>query len=329
MNKNFWKNKKVLVTGFEGFLGSHLVKALLTTQARVTGLDICTHRRETILASADYKRMDVYKGSVADPKIVEKILRRHAMDVIFHLAAEAIVSHGRENPARAFESNIQGTWIVLEAVRRYSPGSAVIVASSDKAYGACAKLPYKEDAPCAGNYPYDVSKSCADLIARTYFDTYRLPVAVTRCGNIYGPGDFHFSRIIPEAIRCALTGQELLIRSDGKFVRDYVYVDDIVGGYILLAEKLKKLGLAGEVFNLSDESPKTVMDVVRCVFKILGRRPRFKILNQAQHEIKEQYLASGKARKILGWRARCRFEEGLRRSIDWYKGYYQTRGGGR
>jgi CDP-glucose 4,6-dehydratase len=321
MNKNFWINKRVLITGFEGFLGSNLTKSLLTTKAKVFGLDIKTYRKETILCLSNYKRMEVYKGSVTNHKLLQKILHNHSINIIFHLAAEAIVSASRQKPLKAFESNIKGTWTVLEAARQYGKIEALVVASSDKAYGSHIKLPYKEDAPLAGNHPYDVSKSCADLIAYAYFHTYDLPVAVTRCGNIYGPGDYNFSRIIPDTIRCALTGKKLLIRSNGKFTRDYVYVDDIVNGYIILAEKLNKLRLSGEAFNFSDENPMTVLELVNAVFKILKKRPNYKILDQAKYEIKHQYLASNKARKILGWRTRYSFEEGLHRTIEWIKCY--------
>ncbi|HOD12712.1 MAG TPA: GDP-mannose 4,6-dehydratase [Candidatus Omnitrophota bacterium] len=327
MNKNFWKNKKVLITGFEGFLGSHLTKMLLTTKAEVVGLDIKTYRKTTILLSSDYKRMKVYKGNVANYALVRKILQKHSIDVIFHLAAEAIVGASQQKPLRAFESNIKGTWTVLEAARQYGKIEALVVASSDKAYGCHKKLPYQEDMPLMANHPYDVSKSCADLIAYTYAHTYDLPVAITRCGNIFGPGDFNLSRIIPDAIKCALTGKTLLIRSDGKFTRDYVYVDDIANGYILLAEKLKKLDLGGEAFNFSDENPITVLDLVNSVSRILEKQIDYKILDQAKYEIKHQYLASHKARKVLGWRVQYRIEKGLRQTVMWMRCNIRERDG--
>jgi len=228
MNVKFWDNKKVLITGFEGFLGSHLTRRLLDTKAKVIGLDIRTFRKDTILSSSDYSKMKVYNGDVANYALMRRILAKHSIDVIFHLAAEALVENGLKNPRGAFKSNIMGTWEVLEAARAQKHMHAVVVASSDKAYGSHQKLPYKENAPLLASHPYDVSKSCADLIARTYAVTYGLPVAITRCGNIYGPGDFNFSRIIPDALRCLFSGKTLKLRSDGKYVRDYVYVDDIV-----------------------------------------------------------------------------------------------------
>jgi len=319
MNKNFWKNKRVLITGFEGFLGSHLTKALLTTKAKVMGLDIKIHRKETILLPSDYKNMEVYKGSVANYNLVKKILQKHSIDIIFHLAAEAIVGVSQQKPLKAFESNIKGTWTVLEAARQYGKIEALVVASSDKAYGSHKKLPYRENMPLIASHPYDVSKSCADLLVHTYAHTYHAPVAITRCGNIFGPGDFNFSRIVPDAIRCALSGKKLLIRSNGRFTRDYVYVDDIVNGYILLAEQLKKKGLEGEAFNFSDENPIAVLDLVNSIGKVLEKEIDYKILDRAKYEIKHQYLASSKARRVLDWRTHHRLEKGLRKTTEWMK----------
>ncbi len=319
MNKKFWDKKSVLVTGFEGFLGSGLSKTLLTTKAKVIGLDIKTFRRETILCCTDYEKMKVYKGSVTEYKLLHRILRRHSIDVIFHLAAEAIVGSSQENPLKAFESNIRGTWTVLEAARQYNKIRAIVVASSDKAYGSHKKLPYKEDMPLIAKHPYDVSKSCADLIAHSYAHTYGLPVAITRCGNIYGPGDFHFSRIVPDAIRCALSGKTLFMRSNGKYMRDYVYVDDIVSGYMLLAEKLTGSKISGEAFNFSDENPITVLRVVDKVARTTGNKLRYKILDNAKYEIKNQYLNSRKSKDVLRWHPRHSFAEGINETINWFK----------
>jgi len=320
MNKRFWKNKKVLITGFEGFLGSNLTKAMLTSTAKIFGLDIKVKRKDTILAPADYKNMIVIKGSVADYVLLKDTIVKNKINVIFHLAAEAIVGTCQSNPLTAFSTNVRGTWNILEACRNAKHVQSIIIASSDKAYGAHKKLPYKEGAPLTGKHPYDVSKSCADLIANTYFHTYDLPVTVTRCGNIYGPGDFNLSRIVPDAIRCAVGGRTLLIRSDGKFIRDYVYVDDIVNGYIVLAENFKKLGLGGEAFNFSDEHPITVVELVNKIFKISGKKPDYKILNKARYEIKQQYLSADKARRILGWRTKYNLEKGLAETIKWITG---------
>lgn len=321
MNKKFWKNKKVLITGYEGFLGSNLTKSLISLGAVLYGLDIVVGRRATILTKDDYNKINVIKGNVTNYKLAERIIKEHGINVVFHLAAEAIVDKSYANPLRGFSTNIEGTWNILEACRNSQTIQSIIIASSDKAYGDHKKLPYTENSPLQGRHPYDVSKSCADLIACTYAHTYNLPVAVTRCGNIYGPGDFNFSRIVPDAIRCALTGKELLIRSDGKFTRDYVFVGDIVNGYILLAEKLKELPLKGETFNFSDENPVTVIDIVNRIFKLVKKDPWYKILNQSRYEIKHQYLASGKARKILGWKTLFSLDNGLEQTIKAYKEY--------
>lgn len=320
INKHFWKNKSVLVTGFEGFLGSNFTKALIYCGTKVVGLDIKTRRKETILTADDYKKITVIKGSVTNYRLLDSILTDKKINIVFHLAAEAIVGKCHSNPLRTFSANIKGTWNLLEACRSSKTIKSIIVASSDKAYGSHKKLPYTEEAPLIGNHPYDVSKSCADLIAYTYFHTYGLPAAVTRCGNIYGPGDFNFSRIIPDALQCIKNNKTLLIRSDGKFVRDYVYVDDIVEGYILLAEKLESRQLAGQVFNFSIEKPITVLELLKQIDKVGVQygKLEYKILNAAKYEIKKQYLSSAKARKILGWKPKHTLNQGLQKTISWY-----------
>jgi len=319
MNKNFWKNKRVLVTGFEGFLGSHLTKALIASGAKVAGLDIKVHRKETILTKDDYRKITVIKGSVTHYRLLEKILRKNKINIVFHLAAEAIVGKCHNNPLCAFATNITGTWNVLEACTKAGGIEAVVVASSDKAYGSHKKLPYKEDAPLLGNHPYDVSKSCADLIASAYFHTFGLPVAVTRCGNIYGPGDFNMSRLVPDAIRCMVASKPLFIRSDGEFIRDYVFVNDIVNGYITLAEQVKKLKLGGEVFNFSSENPMKVTEMVGEIYRAGHKDPSYKILDETVYEIRNQYLSSQKAKKILGWRVAQDLRPGLEKTIEWYR----------
>jgi CDP-glucose 4,6-dehydratase len=319
MDKKFWGNKKVLITGFEGFLGSNLTKHLLLSGANIVGLDIKTGRRDTILSKGDHKKMIVVKGSVCDYSLVKKLLDRHSISIVFHLAAEAIVGECLKQPACAFSSNIQGTWNVLEACRHSPLVKAIIIASSDKAYGSHDDLPYNEETPLRGKHPYDVSKSCADLIAHAYHNTYGSPVAITRCGNIYGPGDYNFSRILPEAFRCAFSGKRLSIRSDGKFTRDYVYVDDIVSGYILLAEKLQKFNLSGEAFNFSYEKPMDVIGLVNTIYKLTGRDTNYAICNKAKYEIRHQYLSSKKARKMLGWKPLCGMDNGLKKTMKWYQ----------
>ncbi|OGS45213.1 MAG: sugar dehydratase [Elusimicrobia bacterium RIFOXYD2_FULL_34_15] len=322
MNRKFWKNKNVLITGNEGFLGSNLTKILISADANIVGLDIEVKRKNTLFNKEDYKKIVTVKGSVADYNLVKNIISKYKIEVVLHLGAEAIVGKCIKNPLLTFSSNIEGTWNILEVCRNSKTVKSIVTASSDKAYGSHKILPYKEDAPLHGDHPYDVSKSCADLIAYTYFHTYGLPVATTRCGNIYGPGDFNFSRIVPDTVRCMIANKPIEIRSDGKFTRDYVFVEDIANGYILLAEKLQQLKLGGEAFNFSDENPITVIELVKRIYQIAGKKPDYKILNQAKYEIKHQYLASQKARRILKWKPEFTLNTGLKKAVDWYTNYF-------
>ncbi|MFH2068779.1 MAG: GDP-mannose 4,6-dehydratase [Candidatus Omnitrophota bacterium] len=323
-SRSFWKNRKVLVTGYEGFLGSHLTKTLIDAGAKIIGLDIKIRRKETILVKQDFAKITIIKGNVVNYKLICDILKRHKISIIFHLAAEAIVGRSQKNPLKTFETNIKGTWNILESSRRAKSIEAIVIASSDKAYGSHKKLPYREDAPLIANHPYDVSKSCADLLTNTYFHTYGLPVAITRCGNIYGPGDFNFSRLIPDAMRSLVINKTLMIRSDGTFVRDYVYVDDIITGYIKIAELMKKNSLSGEAFNLSNEKPITVIKLLKEINKLnlCGNELKHKIMNTAKYEIKGQYLSAAKAWRVLDWKPRYSLEKGLRKTTEWYAEYF-------
>lgn len=323
IDTNFWGRKNVLITGYRGFLGSNLTKTLIPMAARVSGLDIESKRKNYILDNSDYKKIDAIKGSVDNYELIKDIIYRHKIKIIFHLAAEAIVGRALENPLKAFSTNIKGTWNILEACRKLGTVDAVIIASSDKAYGSPKKLPLKEDMPLAGDHPYDVSKSCADLIASTYHHSYQVPMAITRCGNIYGPGDMNLSRIVPDTIRCAISHKTLSIRSDGKFTRDYIYIDDIINGYMLLAQELRRRKLSGEAFNFSNEHPITVIKLVKEIYRISGQKPDYKILDQTKCEIKHQYLSSAKARMTLGWKPEHDLEEGLAKTIQWYRGIWK------
>jgi len=314
----FWKGKKVLVTGHEGFLGSWLVKKLLKYEARIIGVDKIKNRPLSVLTGLR-ARIKCIKADISDFGLIEAIVDKNRPDIIFHLAAEAIVGEANRDPVKAFESNIEGTWNILDISRRKKYIKAIVAASSDKAYGSCKTLPYTEDTPLRGSHPYDVSKSCSDLLCYTYYNTYNVPVCVTRCGNIYGPGDFNFSRIVPDAIISAIKYKRLIIRSDGKFTRDYVYVDDIADGYMLIAENLEKLNLAGEAFNLSNEKPVSVLALVKKIYSSAGKMPDYKILNEAKYEIRNQSLSAAKAKKILGWNARYSLDKGLAEAINWYR----------
>ncbi|MDD5449040.1 MAG: GDP-mannose 4,6-dehydratase [Candidatus Omnitrophica bacterium] len=318
MPNKFWENKKVLITGHEGFLGSWLARALLKRGAAVIGVDKVINRPISILEDSR-RNIICVKGDVADMRLINRIIARHKPEVIFHLAAEAIVGEANKKPVKAFKSNIEGTWNILEASRNKKFIEAVVIASSDKAYGAHKKLPYTEEASLKGAHPYDVSKSCADLLAYTYFNTYNVPVCITRCGNIYGEGDFHFSRLVPDAIRCAITNETLLIRSDGKFIRDYVYIGDIVNGYIMLAERMVKKGIYGEAFNFSNEDPISVLGLTKKIYRSANKKLNCKVINKARYEIKKQYLSAKKARRVLGWKPVYSLDRGLTLTINWYK----------
>lgn len=318
ISKKFWKNKRVLVTGHEGFLGSWLTKTLVRLGANVTGVDIVTNRPISML-NGERKKIKVIKGNITNRKFIQRVFKTVKPQFVFHLAAEAIVGVANKNPVRTFESNIEGTWNILEQARGRRSVEAIVVASSDKAYGIHKKLPYTEEAALQGDHPYDASKSCADLLCNTYAKSFGVPVAITRCGNIYGPGDFNFSRLVPDAICHTLRNKQFTIRSNGKFTRDYIYVTDIVEGYLLLAQKLKYKKLGGEAFNFSCEKPFSVLEVFNQIVNNCGtKRIKPKILNQASMEIPHQYLTSKKAKRVLGWKARHTLKQGLLESIKWY-----------
>lgn len=266
-------------------------------------------------------RITVVHGDVENLELVERAINEYEIDTVFHLAAQTIVGTANRSPISTFETNIKGTWNVLEACRRISTVKAVIVASSDKAYGDQKVLPYDETTPLQGTHPYDVSKSCADLISYSYYKTYGLPVCITRCGNFYGGGDLNFNRLIPGTIRAILKNEKPTIRSDGTLIRDYVYVKDGADAYILLAEKMRELKIAGESFNFSNEDKHTVKDIVDKISKIMGSKLEPVILNEAKNEILHQYLSAKKARKTLDWKPKYTVEEGLKETIEWYKNF--------
>lgn len=315
---NFWRNRRVLVTGHEGFLGSNLAKRLLAYGAKVTGIDLKIHRKQTIFTPADYRLIQGFELDIADFSRVKKAMCSARPEFIFHLAAEAIVDRSLDSPLRAFRSNIEGTWNILEVSKGLSCLRALVIASSDKAYGAHERLPYRESDALLAQHPYDASKCCADILAKTYAKSFGLNTTITRCGNIYGPGEFNFSRIVPDAMNCLLSGQTLSIRSDGTFVRDYVYVEDIVSGYLLLARRADTLKLKGESFNLSNDAPLSVLQLLRKIEKISGKSLQYRILNRARCEIKKQYLSSAKARRVLGWKPEFGIDDGLRATLSWY-----------
>ncbi|MGE6631673.1 GDP-mannose 4,6-dehydratase [Bacillus sp. NPDC077027] len=315
----FWNGKNVFVTGCTGLLGSYLVKELVDQGANVTGLVRDQVPRSNLYQGSQFQKINVVHGSLEDMRVIERALGEYEIDTVFHLAAQAIVGVANRHPISTFEANILGTWNVLEACRQHPLIKRVIVASSDKAYGDQEQLPYDENMPLNGKHPYDVSKSCADLIAHTYYNTYGLPVCITRCGNLYGGGDLNFNRIIPQTIQLVLEGEAPEIRSDGTFIRDYFYIEDAVKAYLLLAEKMEEKGLMGEAFNFSNEIQLTVLELVDKILKAMGSELKPRILNQGTHEIKHQYLSAEKARKRLDWKPVYSIDEGLERTIEWYR----------
>ncbi|MEC1491139.1 GDP-mannose 4,6-dehydratase [Bacillus subtilis] len=320
---SFWKNKNVFVTGCTGLLGSYLVKELIDQGANVTGL-VRDHVPQSNLYQGEHiKKMNIVRGSLEELAVIERALGEYEIDTVFHLAAQAIVGVANRNPISTFEANILGTWNILEACRKHPLIKRVIVASSDKAYGDQENLPYDENMPLQGKHPYDVSKSCADLISHTYFHTYGLPVCITRCGNLYGGGDLNFNRIIPQTIQLVLNGEAPEIRSDGTFVRDYFYIEDAVQAYLLLAEKMEENNLAGEAFNFSNEIQLTVLELVEKILKKMNSNLKPKVLNQGSNEIKHQYLSAEKARKLLNWTPAYTIDEGLEKTIEWYTEFFK------
>lgn len=318
--KNFWKDRNVFITGCTGLLGSHLSKFLIQKDANVVGLIRDLVPKSNLNQKGVYENMTIVRGSVEDYHLMERAVNEYEIDTVFHLAAQTIVEIANRNPLSTFESNIKGTWTILEACRRVPTVSRIIVASSDKAYGSQDKLPYTEEASLIGEHPYDVSKSCADLIAKAYYKSYQLPVCVTRCGNFYGAGDLNFNRIVPGTIRSVLNNEAPIIRSDGTYVRDYFYIKDAALAYILLAEKMDDSKIQGEAFNFSNELQISVLELTNKILKLMGREDLKPVIkNEAKNEIKHQYLSAKKAREMLSWKPKYTIDDGLKDTIKWYK----------
>ena len=323
---SFWRDRAVLVTGATGLQGSWLTKVLHRNQAEVVILVRDWVPQSELCRSGLIEQVRVVRGDVQDQELLERVLGEYEIDTVFHLAAQTIVTISNRNPLSTFESNIQGTWVLLEACRRSPLMKQIVLASSDKAYGDHLQLPYREDVPLRGRHPYDVSKSCADLIAQAYAQSYKLPVVIARCGNLYGGGDLNWNRIIPGTIRSVIRQEQPIIRSNGTLTRDYFYVGDGAAAYLQLAESLAKdRSLIGEAFNFSNEQPMSVSQVAQQILKLMGRGELQPIVqNQVSNEIPHQYLDASKAKKRLGWKAQFSLEEGLRETIAWYQTYFQS-----
>jgi CDP-glucose 4,6-dehydratase len=316
----FWQDRSVFVTGATGLVGSWLVKSLLGAGADVVCLIRDRVPQSELERSHLTDRIKVVRGDVCDQRLLERALGEYEINTVIHLAAQTIVGIANRNPVSTFETNIGGTWALFEASRRSPTVKQIVLASSDKAYGDQEQLPYDETTPLQGQHPYDVSKSCADLLAKTYAVSYGLPVAITRCGNFYGGGDLNWNRVVPGTIRSILRGQRPVIRSDGEYVRDYFYVEDGAAAYMLLAERLaENPSLRGEAFNFSNEIQLTVRQLVDKILKLMRSTLEPDVQNQATNEIRLQYLSAAKARRVLAWAPIFELEQGLERTIAWYR----------
>jgi len=314
----FWESKNVFVTGASGLIGSWLVKELLDKKANIFILMRDRIPTSELTLSGNINKVTVVDGSLENYSTILQAFKKNKIDTCFHLGAQTIVQTAARSPLSTFESNIKGTWNLLEAAR-LSNLRAVIVASSDKAYGDSPKLPYTEDMPLLGNNLYDVSKVCTDLIATTYHHKYGLRVCISRCGNIFGGGDLNFNRIVPGTIKSLLNDEAPIIRSDGTLVRDYLYVKDAVSAYLALGEQAELV--AGHAFNFGTNKPRSVLEFTQQIMDVVGKQIKPKILNQAKNEIQTQYLSSKKAQKILKWSPKYSIKEALQETVEWYKNF--------
>jgi CDP-glucose 4,6-dehydratase len=323
--RSFWLDRPTFVTGATGLIGGWLIRRLVDSGAEVVCLMRDWVPQSELVRARLIEHVKVVRGDVRDGQLLERVLGEYEIDTVIHLAAQTIVGIANRNPVSTFETNVAGTWALLEACRRSPTVRQIVVASSDKAYGEHETLPYDEDAPLQGRHPYDVSKSCADLIAQAYASTYGLNVAVTRCGNFYGGGDLNWNRLVPGTIRSVLRGERPVIRSDGQFVRDYFYAEDGAAANMTLAERLAEDAvLRGEAFNFSNEIQVTVLELVHKILTLMNSDLEPDVHDEATNEIRRQYLSAAKARRVLDWQPLFSLEEGLRRTIDWYQDFLGT-----
>lgn len=323
-----WRGKRVLVTGATGIVGGWVSQALLASGAHLVALVQDVDARSVFYRSHLDRLAAVVNGSLEDLWALERAINNHEVDTVIHLGAQTIVGTAERFPLPTFEANIRGTYNLLEVCRLHSNQvRRVVVASSDKAYGDHAGAAYTEDGPLEASHPYDVSKACGDMIARAYAVTYGLPVAIARCGNIYGGGDLNWSRIVPGTIRSLLGNERPVVRSDGTFIRDYLYVKDAAAGYLALAEHVERADVRGRAFNFSGHSPRKVLDVVSQIAALLDKQDMEPIImNTARHEIPQQVISSGRVKDVLGWEPKYSLEEGLAETIAWYRSFLDSTG---
>lgn len=320
--ESFWHGRPVLVTGCNGFVGSWLSAALVEQGARVIGLFRTNNPESELVRSGLINQITAVYGELADYALLEQTLAEYEIDTVFHLAGQTIVGVAYRSPLSTFETNVRGTWLLLEAIRHTSTVRGVVVASSEKAYGEPVALPYHESHPLQAHFPYAVSKSCADLIAQSYAFTYKLPIAITRCSNLYGGGDLNWDRLLPGTIRSVLAGESPVIRSDGSFKRDYLYVADAVQAYLTIAEQAADPDVCGRPFNFGIGMPLTALEVVETVISV-SDRPSLRpiILDEVTHEIQDEYLSTQRAQEVLGWQPRYSLEQGISETMAWYRDY--------
>ena len=326
MAEQYWRGKTALVTGCTGLVGSWLCSVLVERGAHVVGLVRDQVPNSNLYRLGVDKKIDIARGDICDYETCLRVINEYEVDTVFHLAAQTIVGIANRSPLSTFDANIRGTWNVMEAARLSPTIKRVVVASSDKAYGAQDELPYREDAPLVGLHPYDASKSCADLIAQTYHHSFGLPVGISRCGNIFGGGDLNFNRILPETMKAIFEERSPVIRSDGTPTRDYLFFLDVAEAYLCLAEAQDNPACRGKAFNFSYELPKTVLEIVELALSVLGRpdlTPDVRGEGLPPGEIPHQYLAADRAREELGWKPRFGLEDGLRASYDWYQALFR------
>jgi len=325
MNKEFWLDRPVFVTGATGLVGGWLVRRLVDSGADVVCLVRDWVPQSELTRARLIERVKTVRGDLCDQQLLERTLNEYEISTVIHLAAQTIVTIANRNPVSTFEANIRGTWSLLEACRRTPTVKQIVTASSDKSYGTHDALPYTEEMPLEGRHPYDMSKACADMIAQSYAATYDLPIVITRCGNFYGGGDLNWNRLVPGTIRSILRGKPPVIRSDGQYVRDYFYVEDGAAVYTLLAEQLAaRPEISGQAFNFSNETQVTVMELVERILQLMNSELRPEIRSEASNEIRHQYLSAEKAHQVLNWKPIFILDEGLRRTIEWYKSFLET-----
>lgn len=320
-----WKNLPVLVTGADGFIGGCIAKELVRQGADVFTIlrDI---KKQSNLDVLDLRSdINIIHGDLVDLDVCNRVFNEYQISICFHIAAQAIVGVANESPLSTFESNIKGTWNILETGRLSKFIKGIVVASSDKAYGVQKKLPYTEESPLLGLYPYDASKACADILSRSYFKTYGLPIVVTRNANTYGGADLNFSRLIPDTIRSVLNNQQPVIRSDGTPERDYMYIKDAVNAYLTLATNLSRKDVQGEAFNFGTSIPISVLELYNKIIRLMDKKIKPKILGEAKNEIDMQYLSIEKAKRILKWQPEYSMDQGLKETIAWYKSFLKKR----